>query len=248
MKRESINAYDMPGRVASYDADMDVMHPNRAKMVDVVLEFLPLPKDAAFTVLELGIGTGFFAKRLLEAYPAARVIGVDGAESMVEMAASRLGPMAERVDFRVGDLQELDRLIRTDEVPAAVLSSYALHHLDREEKLRVIRESVGYLQPDGWFVNADVLDADSPVIETRIQQLRIEGIIRRAASGDDRFADERATRRFLDDMEAREGDQPLTLWAALEVLRQAGLDDACVLWLEYREAVTAGRRSDSPSA
>ena len=85
MKRESIDAYDMPGRVAAYDADMDVMHPNRAKMVDVVLEFLPLPNDAAFMVLELGIGTGFFAKRLLEAYPAARVIGIDGAESMVQM-------------------------------------------------------------------------------------------------------------------------------------------------------------------
>lgn len=248
MKRESINAYDIPARVASYDADMDVMHPNRAKMVDVVLEFLPLPSDAAFTVLELGIGTGFFAKRLLEAYPAARVIGIDGAESMVEMAASRLGPMAERVDFRVGDFRELDRLVRTDEMPAAVLSSYALHHLDREEKLQVIRGSVCYLQPGGWFLNADLLDADSPVIETRIQQLRIEGIIRRAASGDDRFADERVTRRFLDDIEAREGDQPLTLWAELEVLRQAGLDDACVLWLEYREAVTAGRRSGSRSA
>ncbi len=248
MKRESINAYDIPARVASYDADMDVMHPNRAKMVDVVLEFLPFPSDAAFTVLELGIGTGFFAKRLLETYPAARVIGIDGAESMVEMAASRLGPMADRVDFRVGDFRELDKLIRTDEMPAAVLSSYALHHLDREEKQRVIRESVDCLQPGGWFLNADLLDADSPAIKTRTQQLRIEGIIRRAASGDDRFADERVTRRFLDDMEAREGDQPLTLWAELEVLRQAGLDDVCVLWLEYREAVTAGRRSGSPSS
>ena len=34
---DSIDAYDLPARVASYDADMDVMHPNRTKMVDTAL-------------------------------------------------------------------------------------------------------------------------------------------------------------------------------------------------------------------
>lgn len=31
MTRESINAYDLPDRVLSYDADMAIMHPNRTK-------------------------------------------------------------------------------------------------------------------------------------------------------------------------------------------------------------------------
>ena len=40
MKSTSIAAYELPVRVASYDADMDAMHPNRHKMVSVALEKL----------------------------------------------------------------------------------------------------------------------------------------------------------------------------------------------------------------
>jgi SAM-dependent methyltransferase len=240
--RESIDAYDVPDRVASYDADMEVMHPNRAKMVDVVVEFLPLPQDAETTVLDLGIGTGFMTGHLLEAYPRARVIGVDGAPAMIEMAKLRLGRMAERIDFRVGDFRSLGTLVGHDEIAAAVLTSYALHHLDRDAKTEVIRQAVDLLEPGGWFINADLILATSPGVEARTQQLRVEGIMRRAAPGDRRFADEEATRRFLRELEAEEGDRPVTLQQDLEIMTSAGLEEGCVLWLEYREAVTAGRK------
>jgi hypothetical protein len=41
MNSTSIAAYELPARVASYDADMDVMHPNRHKMVGIALEIFP---------------------------------------------------------------------------------------------------------------------------------------------------------------------------------------------------------------
>ena len=41
MTPDSIAAYERPARVASYDADMDMMHPNRHKMVEIALEILP---------------------------------------------------------------------------------------------------------------------------------------------------------------------------------------------------------------
>lgn len=242
MKRESIDAYDVPDRVASYDADMEVMHPNRTKMVELAVEFLPFPQDAEITVLDLGIGTGFMTKYLLEAYPSARVVGVDGAPAMIEMAKLRLGSMAERVAFRVGDFRSLGELVGHDELVAAVLTSYALHHLDRDAKTGVVRQAVDLLEPGGWFVNADLVVAASSAAEARIQQLRVEGIMSRAAPGDRRFADERATRRFLHDLEAQEGDRPVTLGQDIEIMTSAGLEEAGVLWLEYREAVTAGSK------
>ena len=42
MNKNSITAYDLSARVASYDADMEIMHPNRSKMVDIALEILPV--------------------------------------------------------------------------------------------------------------------------------------------------------------------------------------------------------------
>jgi hypothetical protein len=126
-----------------------------------------------------------------------------------------------------------------------VFSSFALHHLSREEKVAVARAARALAKPGGWFLNADIVAADSPDLEARIQALRVEGIVRRAAAAaappDARFATAAAARRFLDELEARDGDQPLTLAADLAVLRDAGLRDAAALWTEFREAVTCAR-------
>lgn len=47
-------------------------------------------------------------------------------------------------------------------------------------------------------------------------------------------------RSHLDQMEAAEGDRPLTLQEDVEILRRAGLRHVGVFWLEYRVAVMGG--------
>src|SRR3990172_1222274 len=241
MSRRSIEAFDAPEKVAAYDADMELMHPNRSKMIEVAIEVLPFGPDAALTALDLGAGTGYFTARFLEAYPRAKVIAVDGAAAMLEMAKARLGSAGGSVDFRLGDLRDLRRLVAVAEGVDVAYSSYALHHLDREEKTALLRDVVTLLRPGGWFVNADVIVAGEAAVEARIQQLRLEGIVRRAAGADRRFTDVETARRYLDEMEAQAEDKPLTLEEDLRVLRDGGLREVAVFWLEYREAVTAGR-------
>lgn len=189
MKSTSIAAYELPARVASYDADMDVMHPNRHKMVSVALETLPFDSADTITALDLGTGTGFFTHRFLERFPKARVISVDGSNSMIDLARTRLGPLAARVDFRIGDFRQLHDLIPESAHGDAVFSSYALHHLNHEEKCEVIRQALRFLKPGGWLINADIVTHESKVIEERIQQLRVEGIVRRGHAIDPRFRD-----------------------------------------------------------
>lgn len=53
MTERSIAAYDISERVKTYDADTELMHPNRSKMVDVALEVLPFPKTAALQAVDL---------------------------------------------------------------------------------------------------------------------------------------------------------------------------------------------------
>jgi len=237
---ESIKAYDIPERVAGYDADMELMHPNRNKMLQIMLELLPIPAGAAFTALDLGVGTGFFSNAILARFPNCRVLAVDGAASMIEMAKSRLGPIAERVDFRIGDFRYLPKLLSDGQGLDLVYSAYALHHLTGPEKLDVVRDVVGLLKPGGWFLNADLIVAASEFTETRIQKIRVDGIVRRAGGRDTRFLTASSTRAFLDDLEARDNDKPLTLAEDLKILRDAGLGNASAFWVEYREAVTGG--------
>lgn len=240
MSGETIKAYDCPERVSSYDADMDLMHPNRHKMVEIALETLPFSPQDCFTALDIGVGTGLFSNAVLRKFSNCRIIAIDGASAMVDVAKLRIGTEADRVDFRVGDFRSLNRLLRAEENGDVVYSSYALHHLTSDEKLAVARDAVRFLKPGGWFLNADLIVAADQRVEARIQEIRVQGIVRRAAGRDERFAGAASTRSFLDDLEAREQDKPLTLNEDLRILREAGLQNASVLWLEYREAVAGG--------
>jgi tRNA (cmo5U34)-methyltransferase len=239
MRQQSIDAYDLPERVASYDADMQLMHPNRAKMVRVALDAVPATRDAPLRALDLGTGTGYFATEFLHRFPNAQVWGVEGAPAMTELATARLGDLSNRLHFLIGDFRALAQLVPDKDSFDVVFSSFALHHLGKSDKIHTARQIHEVLKPSGWFFNADIIVASSLAIESRIQALRVAGIVLRAGGRDPRFTTADSTRAFLDDLESRDGDQPQTLDDDIEAWRSAGFRSVDVIWLEHREAVVA---------
>ena len=103
----------------------------------------------ALTILELGIGTGETAKRVLAAHPDARLTAIDASEKMIERAR-RVVP---QVDLRLARLE--------DPLPDGpfdlVVSALAVHHLDGPGKQDLFRRVAGVLAPGGTFVLADVV-------------------------------------------------------------------------------------------
>ncbi len=237
---DSIEAYDLPGRVAAYDADMDIMHPLRHTMMGIALEIVPLAPTATFTAVDLGTGTGVFAQRVLEAYPRASLVAVDGAAAMLDLAGTRLAGHARRVTRIEADFRSLPAEATSPGSFDLVVSAYALHHLDADEKHAVLQKVIAALKPCGWFVNADIVTAADPDIERRIQDIRVRSVTARAPDADERFRTIAATRAYLDALEAQEHDQPLTLDADLRLLRAAGIPAAEVIWRQYREVVIGG--------
>ncbi len=242
MTEQSIAAYDVSQRVKTYDADMELMHPNRSKMVQIAIEVLPFSSRAALRAIDLGIGTGYFTEQFLNHFANSRVLGVDGAQAMVELATERLRSLTARVDFAIGDFRQLQQLVPGAATVDVVFSAYALHHLSRPDKETVLKHVVELLVPGGWFVNADLIVANSPELESRLQELRVAGIVERASGSDNRFADSASTRRFLANLEQNERDQPLTLAEDLALLQSFGLKNVSAFWLEYRELVSGGQK------
>jgi tRNA (cmo5U34)-methyltransferase len=101
--------------------------------------------------LELGLGTGETAMRLLAVHPEARLVGIDGNEAM--LAAARSALPAERVELRLARLE--------DPLPAGrfdlVVSVLAVHHLGGDGKAALFRRVAAALNPSGRFVLADVV-------------------------------------------------------------------------------------------
>ena len=244
MNADSIDAYTPRERVARYDRDMAIMHPNRDVMVQAVVDALPFDATTSCDVLDLGMGTGVLADALLESYLALRVTGIDGAAPMLEVARERLADYADRTEFITGDFCDLNAMLPPGFTPTAIISSFALHHVPPELKANVLHSAIERIAPGGWFINADIVIADDAEIETRWQAMRVAGIVERAQGHDDpRFTDAKSTRHFLDTMEAAEGDCPQTLRSELETMRNAGLQHTGVFWQYTREAVYGGFKS-----
>jgi tRNA (cmo5U34)-methyltransferase len=101
---------------------------------------------AARDILELGVGTGMTARRVLAGHPQARLVGIDESEAMLA-EADIAG------DLRVSRLE--------DPLPEGpfdlVVSCLAIHHLDAEGKRDLFRRIADVLRPGGRFVLADVV-------------------------------------------------------------------------------------------
>lgn len=107
-------------------------------------------------ILELGIGTGETAARLLEQNPRAQITGVDESPAMLAAAAARLGERL--VAAHAALLQEPLPEGRFD----LVVSALAVHHLDPDEKALLFSRVRERLAPDGRFVLGDVVVPQSP--------------------------------------------------------------------------------------
>ncbi len=101
--------------------------------------------------LELGVGTGETARRVLELHPAARLVGIDGSEEM--LSAARAALPADRVELKLARLE--------DPLPAGpfdlVFSVLAVHHLRGDGKAELFERVAAALRPRGRFVLADVV-------------------------------------------------------------------------------------------
>jgi tRNA (cmo5U34)-methyltransferase len=118
--------------------------------IDLQAETAKAAEDVpAAAILELGIGTGETAKRVLAAHPDAVYTAIDSSEEMLERARA----VVASADLRLARLQ--------DPLPDGpfdlVVSALAVHHLDGPGKQDLFRRVARVLSPGGTFVLADVV-------------------------------------------------------------------------------------------
>jgi tRNA (cmo5U34)-methyltransferase len=105
-------------------------------------------------ILELGIGTGETARRVIARHPGAQLVGVDESEPMLGQARAAL----PRAELRVARLE--------DPLPDGpfdlVVSVLAIHHLDGPGKAGLFKRIAAVLTPGGRFVLGDVVVPEDP--------------------------------------------------------------------------------------
>ena len=109
---------------------------------------------AGEAVLDVGCGTGDLTLRAARRVGAAgRAAGIDASPNMLSIARRKAAKNGSDVDFRVALIENLPF---TDGEFDVALSSFVLHHLPDDLKLRGLAEVRRVLKPGGRFVAVDL--------------------------------------------------------------------------------------------
>lgn len=155
---------------------MTEWHWNPATYLDAMLSEIPAYAElqeravaageglAVRQILELGIGTGETARRILDRHPDALLTAIDSSPEMLERAREAV----PHADIRLARLE--------DPLPAGpfelIVSALAVHHLDGAAKRDLFRRVADALAPGGRFVLADiVVPADPEDVVTPIDRV-----------------------------------------------------------------------------
>lgn len=118
---------------------------------DEVLSYLASKLDTLTgAVLDSSCGTGHMLEQIHEVYmPGRKLIGVDISPGMVELSQRRLGDSATVFEADMGSIPQL-----ADDSCAAVLSFFAIHHVDQNAFQRCLGEWKRLLVPEGHLLIA----------------------------------------------------------------------------------------------
>jgi tRNA (cmo5U34)-methyltransferase len=223
--------------------------PCRTEMLAAVLASIPYGAAEAFRVVDLGAGEGRLDAALLDSFPQATLLALDGSESMREVAGRRLARFGARAKVRAFDLATLEwwDLMHGADV---VVSSLCLHHLNDAKKQYLFRAVADRLSPRGAFVVADIVEPQQPVVRRLFAEqwdasAREQAEAVDAAGLAEEFQAQRWNHfRFPDPM-----DRPSPLFFQLMWLKHAGFAVADCVWATAGHVVFAGFKSaDAPPA
>ena len=158
-----------------------------------------LPSDAK-KIVDLGVGTGLELVSILNKVPNANIRGIDISSGMLEKLREKNFP--SNVELICGDFFKEDFGKEND----AVVSTSALHHFVKEDKLRLYKKVFDSLKDGGVFINSDKIVFTD---DEEKEQLRLY-------------------EEFIDDERFPHIDTPLTIEHDKETLIEAGFEDITI--------------------
>ena len=154
---------------AMYDAVVDGNYMRHAELTAALAAW-----SAAFAqplrVLDLGCGDSLLATAGFRDANVERYLGVDLAESSIEMAYRRVAIWPGRTELVCGDLfATLETL--PDKSANVVLASYSLHHFATADKRRLVSEIARLLEPRGFLLWIDAVREEGESRDCYIERL-----------------------------------------------------------------------------
>jgi tRNA (cmo5U34)-methyltransferase len=187
---------------------------------------IPKGLDEPFRYADLGAGNGVLDELVLERFPRAQGVLIDGSEPMLAHARTRLERFGARARYVTAELAQPGWLAPVDGPFDVVMAARAVHHAGGPDRIRqLFAEILGALSPGGVFVNLDYVRFADPAY----QQLGVW-------SGEDPDASfQIATPQMV---------LPASLEDQLAWLREAGFAAAECVYREFQTVIVVAARGE----
>ena len=186
--------------------------PHRTEGESCLLEELPRPCRRIFDV---GSGGGRLLKLALTLFPQAQAVALDFSDTMISKLREEFANSPNVTILKHDMAVPLPALGAFD----AVISSFAIHHLEDPRKREIYQEIFAMIEPGGSFCNLEHVASPTPALHEaffKALQLSVE--------------DEDANNRLLD------------VETQLRWLREIGFEDVDCYWKWREMALLVGKK------
>jgi tRNA (cmo5U34)-methyltransferase len=226
---------------ALYHEIAPVAVPARDEQVATILTLMPFSRDAPFRAVDLGCGTGVLSYAILDHFPRASVLALDGSETMLSHARSCLSNFGRRVNLARFELASGSWFAQLDGTDC-VVSSLFIHHLPGDAKRGLFSTAFRRLTDPGAFLIADLVEPQRP----ESWALYADTWDRRALTQSRLQTGSLSLFRKFKDSEWNyfrypdPADKPSPLFDQLVWLKEAGFRDVDCFWLQAGHAIFGG--------
>jgi len=227
--------------VQHYARVADALVPGRLEVLSIIAGLATAAANGPLKVLDLGCGYGAVTAEILNLRPDASACLVDFSDEMIRLSTERFdgnpGISVINHDLNLG----LPEAVRSQHF-GAVVSCYALHHLEFEHRASLYLQITGVLQEGALFVNGDRFRQESPFVDDWVFRGWMSWT---ATQIREKFDQERTTEELAQrqrESDQRLGDKPGTVWEMERDLRQAGFRYVDCVWKRGVVAVVVATR------
>jgi tRNA (cmo5U34)-methyltransferase len=201
--------------------------PYYQKQNSLMMDLIPLDRQATFKALDVGAGTGVLSRLLLDTFPNAQVMATDISPVMLDTCKKKLWAYPSRATYQQGDFTKDDFGGGYD----VIFTGLVLQHTDEAGRRAFFKKILPKMNPGGILLSRDIVRGTTPRLTEdyeRLWRLYIR------AQGEDGAL-------WGNKFQAK--DLPTTVEDQAKGLLEAGFIDVGCHWRYLNFAITGGRRA-----
>ena len=227
--------------VEHYRRIAEVLIPGRKEILSLIASLAAVTTDNHPKILDLGCGYGEVTAQILANNPDAEIYMVDYSDEMINMAKDRF--------ISNSNVKIIKHNLNLGVPPSAksvqfnsVVSCFALHHVEFENRTNLYSSIEGVLKPGGLFVNGDRFKGDSPTIDRwefdnwiswMVERIKQEAPVERPFD---------TVKKTQIESDKRLGDKPGTVLEMMNDLIQSGFQYVDCIWKHQNLGIIAASK------